>query len=218
MTQYFTYDGFALHRAPTQIRVLITVFVAVVALSVGVGIVNYQVRTGLTASGSAAWYRGTPVGEERGGRSGEAREGGAADAEGGPPATGPLAATPLREKSPLELLDATHPHLFNQAFLFFVLGHIVALCAVRPRRKMALYAAGFLAVLVDTASPWLIRYVSPSMSWLQLAGHLLMAGAFAGMVGVPLREMWLRGEGGEPPGADAGPDGDGDGEEGNGGG
>lgn len=187
MTQYFTYEGFTLHRAPTQIRVLITVFLVVVSLSVAVGIVNYQVRTGLTASGSAAWYRGTasaPGDQPGAGPSGGDRAGAA---------TGPLAATPLREKSPLELLDATHPHLFNQAFLFFVLGHIVALCGVRPRTKMLLYGAGFAAVLVDTASPWLIRYVSPSLAWLQLGGHLLMAGAFTGLVGYPLRDMWFRG-------------------------
>lgn len=204
MTQYFTYDGFVLHRAPVQIRVLITLFIAVVTLSVGVGIVNYQVRTGLTASGSAAWYRGGPAGEEGGGAAGAGRRVGEARRDRAPSA-GPLAATPLREKSPLELLDASHPHLFNQAFLFFVLGHIVALCGVRPRRKEALYAAGFLAVLLDTASPWLIRYVSPSMAWAQLAGHVLMAGAFAGMVAVPLREMWLRGGSGGP--ASAGPGG-----------
>lgn len=188
MTQYFTYDGFALHRAPTQVKALLTAFIAVVTISVGVGVVNYQVRTGLTAPGSAAWYRGAPSGSGAGEAAARTRE----DAAGGP-----LATTPLREKSPLELLDATHPHLFNQAFLFFVLGHVVALCAVRSRRKMALYVAGFLAVLLDTASPWLIRYVSPSLAWLQLTGHALMAGAFAGMVGYPLREMWLRGESGQ---------------------
>ena len=208
MTQYYTYRGFSLRRAPTQIRVLITVFVLVLALSVGVGIVNYQVRTGLTASGSAAWYRGSPAGP--GQEAGAADSGsGAARAQEGP-AAGPLAATPLREKSPLELLDATHPHLFNQAFLFFVLGHIVALCAMKPRRKMALYVAGFLAVLVDTASPWLIRYVSSSMSWLQLTGHVLMAGAFVGMVGVPLREMWLRGGRGDETAGSAEDDGAGE--------
>lgn len=200
MTQYFTYRGFALHRAPGHIRVLLTVFVAVVSLSVAVGIVNYQVRTGLTASGSAAWYRGagpgsgTGDGPDAGPGAGEGAATGAASQQAAADA-GPLATTPLREKSPLELLDATHPHLFNQAFLFFVLGHIVALCAVPPRRKKALFLAAFLAVLVDTASPWLIRYVSPSMSWLQLGGHLLMAAAFAGMVGYPLRDMWLRAEG-----------------------
>ncbi|MFB6239973.1 MAG: hypothetical protein ABEJ46_00100 [Gemmatimonadota bacterium] len=198
MTQYFTYRGFALHRAPGHIRVLLTVFVAVVSLSVAVGIVNYQVRTGLTASGSAAWYRGTGPGSGTGDGP-DAGPGGAGAATGAASQraaadAGPLATTPLREKSPLELLDATHPHLFNQAFLFFVLGHIVALCAVPPRRKKALYVAAFLAVLVDTASPWLIRYVSRSMAWLQLGGHVLMAAAFAGMVGYPLREMWLRGE------------------------
>ncbi|HZD05627.1 MAG TPA: hypothetical protein VE173_11925, partial [Longimicrobiales bacterium] len=100
---------------------------------------------------------------------------------------------PLYEKSPLELLDATHPHLFNQAFLFFVLGHILALCAIPPRIKIWTYAAGFGGVLVDTASPWLIRFVSPGFAYLQLTGQAAMALSFVVLVVLPLREMWLLG-------------------------
>lgn len=169
MTQFFTYRGFGLRKAPLQIRLLVTSFLVMTALGVGVGFLNYQVRTGLTAEGSAAWYRG-----------------------GSPDAAGSLVdpSGPLYEKSPLELLDATHPHLFNQAFLFFVLGHLLALCAVPPGRKMAVYVGGFVGVLVDTASPWLIRYGGGGFSYLQLAGHGVMALAFLALLLYPLREMW----------------------------
>lgn len=179
MTQFFTYRGFSLRKAPLQVRVLVSCFLVVVSLGVAVGAVNYQVRTGLAARGSAAWYRGT----ERTG----------AEAPAGAPFAQRAAEGPLYEKSPLELLDATHPHLFNQAFLFFVLGHLLALCAVAPRLKIGLYLTGFAGVLLDTASPWVIRYLTPGASWLQLGGHLAMAVAFLGLVGIPLWEMWGRG-------------------------
>lgn len=169
MTQFFTYRGFGLRKASLQIRVLVTSFIVMASLGVGVGFLNYQVRTGLTTEGSAAWYRG-----------------------GSPDAAGSLVdrTGPLYEKSPLELLDATHPHLFNQAFLFFVLGHLLALCAVPPGRKTAIYAGGFVGVLVDTASPWLIRYGGAGFAYLQLAGHVVMALAFVALLFYPLREMW----------------------------
>lgn len=173
MTQFFTYRGLSLARAPLPVRLLLTAFLVLGTLGLAVGIVNYQVRTGLSAAGSAAWYRQGIASPS--------------DAEGPPPASDPGRSG----KTPLELLDATHPHLFNQALLFFLLGHVVALCAVPVSVKTSLYGAGFVAVLVDNASPWLIRYGGPGWAWLQLGGHVLLATAFLGMVLLPLREMWL---------------------------
>lgn len=97
----------------------------------------------------------------------------------------------LYEKTPLELLDATHPHLFGQAFLFFVLCHIFGLTPVRPVFKTAVYTTAFASVLLDAASPWLIRYVSPAFGWLQVAGTVAMVLTFLVLVLVPLKEMWL---------------------------
>jgi hypothetical protein len=97
----------------------------------------------------------------------------------------------LYEKTPLELLDATHPHLFGQAFLFFVLCHLFALTPVSARLKTTVYLASFASVLVDAASPWLIRYVSPAFGWLQLLGTLVMVLAFLVLVCVPLKEIWF---------------------------
>ncbi|HSM37017.1 MAG TPA: hypothetical protein VK837_11515 [Longimicrobiales bacterium] len=98
----------------------------------------------------------------------------------------------LLEKSPLELLDATHPHLFGQAFFFFVLCHLFALVPARSTLKLWVYVAAFLSVLTDAASPWLIRYVSPAFGVLQIAGTVTMTAVFLMLVGWPLREMWFR--------------------------
>lgn len=163
MSQLYTYRGFSLRKAAAHTKVMITAFLLTVSLAITVGVVNYRVRTGLTPSGSAAWYRGN----------------------------GGAGAGALYEKTPLELLDATHPHLFGQAFLFFVLCHLFALTPVRAGLKVALYSASFTAVLVDAGSPWLIRYVHPAFAWLQLLGTTLMVTCFLVLVVVPLKEMWL---------------------------
>lgn len=173
MTQFYTYRGLGLRTAGLPIRTLLTAFLLMAGISVAVGAVNYQLRTGLSAAGSRAWYRG-----------GLRAEGQAAVETSEP--------SELEAKSVLELMDASHPHLFNQAFLFFVLGHILALCSLRPGLKITVYLGGFGGVLVDTASPWLIRFVDPGFAWLQLVGQTVMALAFAALLLLPLREMWGR--------------------------
>ena len=95
--------------------------------------------------------------------------------------------------TPRELLERTRLHIFQQAFLVFVLGHLLALCAWPARRKNAVYLAGFGGILLGAGSPWLVRYADPAFAWLQLAGDLLLLGAFLALTGVPLREMWWRG-------------------------
>lgn len=162
MSGYYAYRGFSLRKAALHTRVLITSFLVTTSAAVAVGVLMYRVRTGLTPSGAREWYRGD------------------------------AAAGMLDEaaKTPQELLDATHPHLFGQAFLFFVLCHLFALTPVRHAYKVALFSAAYLAVLIDAASPWLIRYVHPGFGWLQVIGNALTVGTFLVLVAVPLREMW----------------------------
>lgn len=187
MTQFMRLPGFSLRGASVEIKLLITSFLMLASFGVVVGIVNYQVRTGLTASGSAAWYRGA-LANGGGPDTGENRRIDGDDGHG----AGLSEAQGLDAKTPLELLDATHPHLFNQALLFFLLGHLLALCSLSRRLKNTLFVGGYLGVAVDTASPWLIRYGGAGFAWLQLMGHVLLVATFLGMVVLPLRDMWFR--------------------------
>ncbi len=165
MTQYFAYRGFRLSRASFSTRVLITAFMGMMLLAVALGVVNYRLRTGLSADGTVAWYRGN------------------ADA-----------AEPVDEllfaKSALELMDVTHPHLFEESFLFFILCHIFALTRVRSRTKSTVYIASFGAVLLDCAGPWLIRFVSPRFAPLQVLSPMLLSALVLLLIAVPLKEMW----------------------------
>ncbi|HUF12853.1 MAG TPA: hypothetical protein VMN78_07135 [Longimicrobiales bacterium] len=166
MTQFYTYRGFSLRRAGTSIKVLITSFLLTVSVAVVVGVINYRLRTGLGVEGAVDWYRGN-------------------EATAGP--AEPL----LYEKTPLELLDATHAHLFGQAFLLFLLAHLFALTPVRSSVKLWAYVAAFASVAIDASVPWLIRFVSPAFAPLQPIGLALMIGTFLLFVLAPLREMWL---------------------------
>jgi len=164
LTQYYAYRRFRLDRAPKNTRVLITCFYVMLSLAVGVGVLNYKVRTGLTAAGSAAWYAGNE------------------DA--------PDAAEMLFPKTVRELLDVTHPHLFEETLFVFVLCHLFGLTKVREQRKRWVYYASFGAVLLDTGAPWLVRFLSPAFAPVQVGSTVLLAAMFLILMGKPLHEMW----------------------------
>lgn len=168
MTQYHSERNFKLSRAPRHTRVLITAFNLVIVVALFVGVINYWDKTGMTPAGVRAWYNGN--------------EGESLSAAG----------TMTFEKSFRELLDAVHPHLFGQGVLLFILSHIVALCGLSERKKVALYLFSFAAMLLDAAMPWLIRYVSPALAPLSIVTFLSLTLAFLLQVGIPIREMWFK--------------------------
>lgn len=166
MTQYFAYQRFKLWRAPLQTRVLLTLFNATIVLGGGVSVLMYRVRTGLTPSGTEAYYLGN--------------EGTAAPG-----------AEMLFERSFRELLDVTHDHAFSQPMLFFILCHIFALTRVSDRAKIAVYVASFASVLIDLAAPYLVRYVSPAFAPVQIVNGAVMAAVLVVLLAVPTYEMWF---------------------------
>lgn len=93
--------------------------------------------------------------------------------------------------SALQLLDATHPHLFASAFLLFVLGHLFALTRASQRTKTRLALLGFAAVVIDAAAPWIVRFVWAPFAAVQVANTALMAGVILIYLAVPLHEMWF---------------------------
>lgn len=91
----------------------------------------------------------------------------------------------------LELLDATHPHLFATAFLLFVLGHLFAVTRASDRAKTRLALLGFTAVVVDAAAPWIVRFVWAPFATVQLVNVALMVAVITVYLTVPLYEMWF---------------------------
>lgn len=93
--------------------------------------------------------------------------------------------------SALELLDATHPHLFASAFLLFVLGHLFALTRASQRTKTRLAVLGFTTVVVDAAAPWIVRFLWVPFATVGVINTALMAAVVAIYVAVPLWELWF---------------------------
>lgn len=93
--------------------------------------------------------------------------------------------------SALELLDATHPHLFASAFLLFVLGHLFALTRASQRIKTRLAILGFAAVVVDAAAPWIVRFVWLPFATIGVLNTALMAAVVTIYLLVPLWELWF---------------------------
>lgn len=165
MTQYYAYKRFRLDRAPKNTRVLITCFYFMISLAVLVGVLQYKLRTDLSAEGARTWYLGN---EESSGEVDEL----------------------VFAKTARELLDVTHPHLFEQTLIVFVLCHFFGLTRVRERLKRAVYLLSFFAVLLDLGCPWLIRFVSPGFAPLHLVSAGLLSTMFLVLIAVPLYEMW----------------------------
>jgi len=150
-----------LHRPD---KILITLFSATLAIALMVGVLNYYERTQLTVQGTQEWYRGNE--------------------------SDPQAATMKFAKTPLELLDVTHPHLFFQTIMFFILCHIFSLSSIRDRHKVLVYAVAFGSVLTEAGLPWLIRYVSGAFAPLMIVSSALMSVSVLVLLVVPVKEMW----------------------------
>ena len=166
MTQYYSYKRFRLDRAPFNTRLLITCFYVVMVLAVAVGMINYRVRTGLTPEGTEAYYRGNE------------------DAQG-------EVSQLLFPKTVRELLDVTHPHLFEEGIILFVLCHLFGLTKVRERRKRWMYLSVFSVFLIDTGMPWLTTFVSPIFAPVHVVTTAVLGILYVLLVAIPIREMWF---------------------------
>ena len=96
----------------------------------------------------------------------------------------------LYRKTPLELLETTHFHLFSQPILFFIIGHIFLLSTLPKVVKAGVVCLSFAAIAADGVSPWLIVYAAPGFAALKIAAGSALAACFLVEFLVSLREMW----------------------------
>jgi hypothetical protein len=161
-----TYSGSRrpLHSLRKSDKILITLFCITISVALAVGIFNYHQRTQLTVQGTEEWYLGNE--------------------------SDPDPRSMKFAKTRLELLDVTHPHLFFQSIMFFILCHIFSLTKVSDRIKIILYGLAFGSVLSEAALPWLIRYGTAAFSPLLLVSTSVMSISLLVLMALPIREMW----------------------------
>jgi hypothetical protein len=93
-----------------------------------------------------------------------------------------------------QMLEEAHFHAFIQGVTLLVLTHLFVATGGSRRFKRNVVVTAFAATLADLASPWLVRFAAPGFAVIQMASWVLMTGTAALLIGVPLSDMWKRGE------------------------
>jgi hypothetical protein len=96
-------------------------------------------------------------------------------------------------RTPL-LIQTSHTHLFSQTLIAGLLGLIFLAASVPDRWKAAIVALPFLGTFIDIGGMWVTRFVSPSLSFLVIAGGTLFALGYVLIAALSLRDLWLRKE------------------------
>jgi len=90
------------------------------------------------------------------------------------------------------LLEVTHFHLFAMGMLLMVLTHLMLFVPIRSSWKALLIALPFFAAALDEGSSWLVRFVSPDLAFLKVAGFLLLQGSLAALIIVSLWSVFTK--------------------------
>ncbi|MBN1446656.1 MAG: hypothetical protein JXA28_01895 [Bacteroidetes bacterium] len=94
------------------------------------------------------------------------------------------------EKTAAELLNITHTHIISLALVFLAVGGIFAMAVGVPAwLRAVLILEPFASILLTFGGMWLLRYHSPSWSFLIALSGVLMSACFYTMVGVSLWQL-----------------------------
>ncbi len=198
---------YPLHRSERSSKVLITLFLATMAVSILVAELNVKDKVGWTRDGVISRYGPDELPAADASAAGSGHNEGldtsttsAADdfpLESGSNAVtmeseGGIAETALvaRMNTFTLLLDVTHPHVFELPLVMFVLAHFLMRTRSAEWFKVGLYAASFGGIAAFLGTPWLVRYVSLATAPLMLVGAGLIGLSAFCMIVVPIVDMW----------------------------
>jgi hypothetical protein len=186
---------YPLSKSDPSTKVLITLFLATMLVSIAVAELNVYDKVKWTPGGVVARYgpdpEPPPVTEAPPASSGDDL----------PLETGSNAAD---QQLPLEgdtlvarmntftlLVDVTHPHVFELPVVIFVLAHFLMRTRAATWFKLANYALSFGGIAAFLSTPWLVRYVSVSAAPLLLAGAIAVGVTSLVMILISIVDMWL---------------------------
>jgi hypothetical protein len=94
-------------------------------------------------------------------------------------------------KDRLELIETTHFHLFITPVIVLTVGHLFLMSAWSRRWKAVVVTSAFGYAALDTAKPWLVRYVAPELGVLAPINSALFGATMLLCILVPLYEIWF---------------------------
>jgi hypothetical protein len=84
------------------------------------------------------------------------------------------------------LLEVTHFHLFAMGMLLMVLTHLMLFVPIGNSLKAWLIALPFFAAALDEAGGWLVRFGSPELAFVKVAGFVLLQSSLAALIVISL--------------------------------
>lgn len=92
-------------------------------------------------------------------------------------------------KSTRELVETAHFHVFSMPILFLVVGHLMGMTRFGNISKSALISGGFLGVVLNIATPFLILHAGGAWALGKLAGNFIMAVSLVSMSALALWDL-----------------------------
>jgi hypothetical protein len=186
----FASSGFRLWNLGPESKVLYSAFCLLILLGVASSALYYGDLVGAGTAGIRRYYAG----------SGE----GPTPAAGSPATAGPAIDVPPEEegtRQPIvvavsyrKLLEVTHFHLFTMPVVLLIVGHLFLATGLGDRAKLLWIGAGAASVALHLATPWLVRYGSPSLAPLHAFSGLALTATMSVLTVAPVVSMW-RGKG-----------------------
>ena len=147
-----------------SVKVLITMFLMMIALAHVVAILQAHSRTQLDREKTITYFRGNPDDPDS-------------------------LQIPQSYGSMITIL---HAHTFGQTMMIGLVGLLFALTGLGERVKAGGIVIAFLSSLLSNGSPWLIRYVGDGwVLLLEISGAMLIV-SFATMFFFILRDVWRK--------------------------
>lgn len=164
---------------PISNKIFFTFFLAIMTIAIGIGFFNYYEKTGFSPKKTIRYYCGN---EEEKFDTPLSAEENKSKLEGGM----------YFAKSPRELLEVTHTHIFSIPIVVFILSRILAMTHTREGLKIIIYGVSFMGIILNLAAPWLIRYACPHFVVAFTISNVFLVLSFSAYIFIPLYEMWFR--------------------------
>lgn len=86
------------------------------------------------------------------------------------------------QRSAGSMLETTHTHLPMMALVLLLLTHLLVFVPLRGGTKLAAIAATFAFALAEEGGGWLVRFVSPALAPVKVAGFVGLQACLAGLL------------------------------------
>ncbi len=178
---------------PLEARVVYTCFCLFLLTGYGTGIWLYvDNELGVSADAAEAYYLGSTASDQ-------GLEQASTDA---PDAAGPSLVMPAEivdepmpgmarfQKSPRQVMEGTHFHIFVVPILFLIIAHLYIMSSHKRSFKVGVVIFAFGSTLIHLLAPILIRFASPVFAHLVFPSALMMSVTWIYLTAWPVYEMW----------------------------